>query len=226
MSSNSGWLGSLPSAPKLSTVSTSPCPNRCSQTRLTITRAVSGLSLLAIQWASSSRPLWRGSIARCLRCLEHGQHAARNFRPLVLQLATNQHVAIGRRLGVAHSHRQIAGRRGLAFQFVELIFQLLDFFLDLLRIVDVRIRHGLRLPPFPLGPAWRLWFLPACFLMLLQSRRSGFRAGDLVLTRLLLAGPAAASAWGPPLAVCQRDQAVVAALLFVPGATPANVSVL
>ena len=43
-SSSSGWLGGWPAAPKLSGVGTSPRPNRCSQTRLTITRAVSGLS--------------------------------------------------------------------------------------------------------------------------------------------------------------------------------------
>ena len=43
--------------PKSLGVRTRPSPKWCSQTRLTITRAVSGLSWLAIAWASSSRPL-------------------------------------------------------------------------------------------------------------------------------------------------------------------------
>ena len=63
-SSNSGWVGVSPSRPKLSGVRTSPWPNRCCQMRLTITRAVSGLSGEAIQSASSSRPL---PLVRCPR---------------------------------------------------------------------------------------------------------------------------------------------------------------
>ena len=59
-SSSSGWLGGWPAAPKLSGVGTRPRPNRCSQTRLTSTRAVSGFSGDASHSASSSRPLpWR-----------------------------------------------------------------------------------------------------------------------------------------------------------------------
>ena len=46
--------------PKLSTLVTSPCPNRCCQMRLTITRGVSGFLALVNHWASSSRPLCFG----------------------------------------------------------------------------------------------------------------------------------------------------------------------
>ena len=52
----------MPAAPKLSGVGTNPRPNKCIQTRLTKTRAVSGFSLEASQWASSSRPLVVGAI--------------------------------------------------------------------------------------------------------------------------------------------------------------------
>src|SRR5947209_3007224 len=38
-----------------------PCPNRCCQTRLTITRGGSGFCGLVSQFASSCRPLWAGS---------------------------------------------------------------------------------------------------------------------------------------------------------------------
>ena len=43
-SSSSGWVGGSPCVPKSSLVSTRPRPKNCSQTRLTATRAVSGLS--------------------------------------------------------------------------------------------------------------------------------------------------------------------------------------
>ena len=46
-----------PRVPKSLGVRTSPAPKWCIQTRLTITRAVSGLAGSAIAWASSSRPL-------------------------------------------------------------------------------------------------------------------------------------------------------------------------
>src|SRR3978361_866898 len=56
-SRSAGWLGRSPILPKLLGVATSPRPKWCSQTRLTITRAVSGLSGLAMARARSSRPL-------------------------------------------------------------------------------------------------------------------------------------------------------------------------
>ena len=49
--------GFSPIAPKLSTVATSPTPNRCSQIRFTATRAVSGLSRCVSHCANSRRPL-------------------------------------------------------------------------------------------------------------------------------------------------------------------------
>ena len=54
-SSSSGCVGRAPIWPKSLGVATSPSPKWCCQTRLTITRAVSGLSALAIQRASVSR---------------------------------------------------------------------------------------------------------------------------------------------------------------------------
>ena len=52
-----GMRRSFAEVPKLLGVPTRPLPKWCCQTRLTITRAVSGLSLLAMASASSSRPL-------------------------------------------------------------------------------------------------------------------------------------------------------------------------
>src|SRR5262249_48796561 len=54
-SSSSGCVGGVPRLPKLLVERTMPRPKWCCQTRLTITRAVSGLSLLAIQFANASR---------------------------------------------------------------------------------------------------------------------------------------------------------------------------
>ena len=59
-SRSSGWEGSPPRWPKSSGVATSPLPNTHCQTRLTITRAVSGLSAEAISRATSPRPLPAG----------------------------------------------------------------------------------------------------------------------------------------------------------------------
>ena len=56
-SKSSGWLGSCPIRPKLSTVRTSPSPNSQHQTRLTYTLAVNGFLGLAISMASVNRPL-------------------------------------------------------------------------------------------------------------------------------------------------------------------------
>ena len=54
-SSSSGWLGNVPCVPKSSSVSTRPRPNSCAQKRLTMTRAVSGLSRSTSQRASPRR---------------------------------------------------------------------------------------------------------------------------------------------------------------------------
>ena len=54
-SSNSGCVGRSPRKPKSLAVATMPLPKWCCQSRLTITRAVSGLSFDAIQFASASR---------------------------------------------------------------------------------------------------------------------------------------------------------------------------
>src|SRR5256885_16213053 len=54
-SSSSGWLGGTPCAPKSSNPLEIPCPNKSAHKRLTITLAVSGLSLEVIHWARSSR---------------------------------------------------------------------------------------------------------------------------------------------------------------------------
>ena len=56
-SRSSGWVGLVPSNPKLSGVGTIPLPKCQRQTRLTITREVSGFEGEAIQFASSSLPL-------------------------------------------------------------------------------------------------------------------------------------------------------------------------
>ena len=54
-SSSSGWLGGSPWAPKSSTVFTSPVPKSICQSRLTATRAVSGLAGSTSQRARPSR---------------------------------------------------------------------------------------------------------------------------------------------------------------------------
>ena len=54
-SSNSGCVGGSPILPKLSSVATMPRPKWWNQIRLTITRAVSGLSGDAIHSASANR---------------------------------------------------------------------------------------------------------------------------------------------------------------------------
>ena len=54
-SSNSGWVGIEPCVPKSSLVSTIPRPKSCSQYRLTVTRAVSGLSSDTSQFARPSQ---------------------------------------------------------------------------------------------------------------------------------------------------------------------------
>ena len=57
-SSSSAWfVGSAPECPKLLGVETSGSPKNSAHTRFTSTRAVSGLSRLAIASASSRRPL-------------------------------------------------------------------------------------------------------------------------------------------------------------------------
>ena len=79
-SSSSGLLGGWPAAPKLSGVGTRPRPNRCSQTRLTITRAVSGLSLRRepvgqLEPAARRRAIVGGVVVST--CEEAARHDAR-----------------------------------------------------------------------------------------------------------------------------------------------------
>ena len=57
-----------------------PWPNRCCQTRLTITRGVSGFFGLVSHWASSSRPLCFGFTFGAPGTVERGQEAARHDR--------------------------------------------------------------------------------------------------------------------------------------------------
>ena len=56
-SSNSGCEGFSDMLPKSSGEETKPSPKCLSQTRFMATRAVSGLSLLAMDFANSKRPL-------------------------------------------------------------------------------------------------------------------------------------------------------------------------
>src|SRR5438093_11147146 len=59
-SSNSGCVGGTPNLPKSFALATMPRPKWCCQIRLTITRAVTGLSFDAIQFARTERrPLLR-----------------------------------------------------------------------------------------------------------------------------------------------------------------------
>ena len=101
-SSNSGWLGGWPAAPKLSGVGTRPRPNRCSQTRLTSTRAVSGFSGEASHSASSSRPLPCSIVGRLPAHDLH--HAPRHDLARLFELATLVEGTVARLGPVEHAH--------------------------------------------------------------------------------------------------------------------------
>ena len=81
-SSSSGWVGQAPCEPKSSSVVTSPWPKTSFQSRLTITRATSGLSRAASHRARSRR-VSRRSLTR-----ERGQkggHRRRHHRTRFVQ---------------------------------------------------------------------------------------------------------------------------------------------
>ena len=109
MSSSSGWLGGCPAAPKLSGVGTRPRPNRCSQTRLTITRAVSGFAGEASASANSRRPL-PAVIGAGVSRAEHADKPARDDLSRLVELAAHVKRAIDGFISLADSHREGAGR--------------------------------------------------------------------------------------------------------------------
>ncbi len=76
-SSSSGWLGGSPWAPKSSTVFTSPVPKSICQSRLTATRAVSGLAGSTSQRASASR----SAFAACGRRRDRARDAGIDTGP-------------------------------------------------------------------------------------------------------------------------------------------------
>ena len=92
--------------------STMPRPNRCCQTRLTMTRGVSGFSGLVSHWASSRRPLCVGRNWRRVRNTEQAQETARHDRPELLGLAANANLGVGDLLGVPHANGRCAVHRG------------------------------------------------------------------------------------------------------------------
>ena len=80
-SSNSGCDGVSPVVPKLSTDRTSPSSKRCCQTRLTITRDVSGFAGLVSQVASSNRPLCLASGLATFDTLTRLRNPRKDDRP-------------------------------------------------------------------------------------------------------------------------------------------------
>ena len=99
-SSSSGWLGGSPWAPKSSTVFTSPVPKSICQSRLTATRAVSGLAGSTSQRARPSRS---GRRRRGQR-RKTGRDAGLDPRPGLVVLAADQDV---RRRGAGSSSMTI-----------------------------------------------------------------------------------------------------------------------
>ena len=109
-SSSSGCVGGSERVPKSLGVRTSPSPKWPAQTRLTRTRAVSGLSGLAIVLASSSRPL--PSVNGLRVGGDHGRGLARDGRAAIVVVAANEDDGLGRLRRVVEDVR--AGRRGRA----------------------------------------------------------------------------------------------------------------
>ena len=96
--------------PKLSGVATSPRPKSHCQTRLTITRAVSGFSAEAIAFASARRP----PAALCAgRAAEHFEPAARHGLAGLRVIAARHQRVIAPEAIVAQTRRAVARGHGL-----------------------------------------------------------------------------------------------------------------
>ena len=109
VSSSSGWLGGWPAAPKLSGVGTSPRPKRCSQTRLTITRAVSGFAGEASQLGQLATAAPAGD--RCGRFVaEHADEPAGDDLAGLVELAADVERAVDGSIAFADAHREGARR--------------------------------------------------------------------------------------------------------------------
>ena len=133
--------------PKSSVVSTIPVPNSSYHMRLTVTRAVSGLSGLTVHLASASRSCGppAGSGGRKCGVFASTRSVPRRIHP------ARQHMRIGDRRLLPRNQRQVAALGEL----VQLRIQLVDLFLDLLcllvNVIEVELAGRVPLIFVPLA---------------------------------------------------------------------------
>ena len=183
-SRSSGFEGRSPRVPKSSGVPTSPCPNRCCQTRFTATRLVSGFWSLVSQSASCARPLTSGPISGgCGAMIETNPRGT--VSPRLMSIAANADRHRAGMLVIVHRHRQRRARNGVLLQSRDFLLQLCEPLLDLLEVRswNQAFASGFSSPALPASAGFAPFFKAVPlrlepFLLFHPGRRASSRAPE------------------------------------------------